>query len=182
MIVRTLDIPDVLVLEPTVHADHRGHFFEAWNERDFVAATQSPGRFVQDNQSRSRFGVLRGLHYQLPNPQGKLVRVLTGEAFAVAVDIRRSSSTFGKWVGTVLSAENHGQLWIPTGFAHGFLAQNDPTEILYKVTDFYAPGCDRVIRWDDPAIGIEWPLGESRPILSDRDHEAPALADAEVFD
>ena len=182
MTARALEIPDVLVLEPEVYADARGHFFEAWNEAAFVTATGQQNRFVQDNQSRSRAGVIRGLHYQLPDPQGKLVRVVTGEVFAVAVDIRRSSDSFGRWVSASISAENRKQLWLPPGFAHGFLALADPTDVLYKVTAFYRPGHDRVVRWDDPALGIAWPVGETEPALSEKDQSAPLLADAEVFD
>jgi len=182
MTVQPLAIPEVILLEPVLHTDARGHFFEAWNASEFAEITGHTGGFAQDNQSQSRAGVLRGLHYQLPNPQGKLIRVVTGAAFSVAIDIRRSSATFGDWVSAELSADNHCQLWIPPGFAHGFLAREDGTEMIYKVTDFYAPGCDRSIRWDDPAIGIEWPLGDLTPVLSLRDAEAPLLADAEVFD
>lgn len=177
-----LAIPDVVLLQPEVHEDGRGHFFEAWNDVAFREAVGDIDRFVQDNQSRSRAGVIRGLHYQLPNPQGKLVRVDVGEAFVVAVDIRRSSPSFGKWVAETLSAANHRQLWIPPGFAHGFIAMADPTDMVYKVTAFYAPGCDRAIRWDDPDIGIGWPATVGEPIMSDKDRSAPFLHEAEVFE
>ena len=182
MTARALEIPDILLLEPEVHEDERGHFFEAWNEATFIAAAGEHPSFVQDNQSKSRAGVIRGLHYQLPNPQGKLVRAVAGESFTVAVDIRVSSPTFGHWVAQGLSAENRKQLWVPPGFAHGFMALTDPTVILYKVTAFYAPGCDRVIRWNDGAIGIDWPLGDVAPMLSAKDLAAPLLRDAEVFE
>ncbi len=176
-----LDIPDVLLLEPEIHEDTRGHFFEAWNEAKFSAAVGDHDPFVQDNQSRSHESVVRGLHYQLPNPQGKLVRVAQGRAFSVAVDIRRSSGTFGRWVSAELSAANRRQLWVPPGFAYGFTALGDPTEMIYKVTAFYEPGCDRAIRWDDPALGSDWPIGAGAAVLSDKDRNAPLLADAEVF-
>jgi len=174
-------IPDVVLLQPEVHEDGRGLFFEAWNEADFRAAVGDHDPFVQDNQSRSRAGVIRGLHYQLPNPQGKLVRVDVGEAFVVAVDIRRSAPTFGEWVAETLTAANHLQLWIPPGFAHGFISLADPTDMTYKVTAFYAPACDRAIRWNDPDIGIDWPDTVKVPVLSNKDRSAPLLRDAEVF-
>ncbi len=177
-----LAIPEVVLLEPEVHTDGRGLFFEAWNQSDFERVVGDHEPFVQDNQSRSRAGVVRGLHYQLPNPQGKLVRVITGEAFVAAVDIRRSSATFGRWVAETLTADNRRQLWIPVGFAHGFMAMSEPTEMIYKVTACYAPGCDRVIRWDDVTIGIEWPEPRVDPVMSAKDRAAPGLADAEVFD
>jgi dTDP-4-dehydrorhamnose 3,5-epimerase len=176
-----LAVPDVVLLEPEVITDDRGHFLEAWNRVEFEAATGCSDQFVQDNQSRSRRGVLRGLHYQLPQPQGKLVRVVGGAAFVVAVDLRRQSATFAQWVAAELSGENHLQLWIPPGFAHGFLTLADDTEVIYKVTAYYAPGSDRVVRWNDPAIGIDWPIEAEGPLLSDRDRHAPLLADAEVF-
>lgn len=182
MTAHPLEIPDVLLLVPEVHADSRGDFFEAWNDETFHALAGPQDPFVQDNQSTSARGVVRGLHYQLPNPQGKLVRVIAGKTFSVAVDIRRSSATFGVWVSSKLSAANRRQLWIPPGFAHGFVALKDQTEMIYKVTQFYTPGGDRAIRWDDPAIGIDWPLDLSKPVLSDKDRRAPLLADAEVFD
>ncbi|MCP3994365.1 MAG: dTDP-4-dehydrorhamnose 3,5-epimerase [bacterium] len=182
MTVQTLDIPDVLVLEPEVHEDVRGHFFESWNDATFSGMVGLGSPFVQDNESRSRLGVIRGLHYQLPNPQGKLVRVIAGQAFAVAVDIRRSSDSFGRWVSTTISADNRRQLWVPPGFAHGFLALSDPTDVVYKVTAFYSPEHSRAIRWGDPDIGIRWPLDDMEPLLSDIDLAAPLLRDAEVFD
>lgn len=181
MTVEPLAIPDILLLEPEVHDDLRGHFFEAWNESTFADVAGNVLPFVQDNQSRSRRGVVRGLHYQLPDPQGKLVRVVTGKAFAVAVDIRRSSDSFGQWVSSAISADNRRQLWIPPGFAHGFLALDGPTDVVYKVTAFYAPGHARAIRWDDPDIGISWPLGDTAALLSETDRVAPLLRDAEVF-
>jgi dTDP-4-dehydrorhamnose 3,5-epimerase len=177
----SLEIPDVLVLEPEIHEDVRGHFFEAWNQERFDAAVGEHVTFVQDNHSMSRAGVVRGLHYQVPDAQGKLVRVISGAAFTVAVDIRKASATFGRWVAAELSAENHRQLWVPPGLAHGFMALRDTTEYLYKVTAKYAPGCDRVIRWNDPAIGIDWPQ-QHNPVLTAKDRVAPLLADAEVFD
>ena len=178
---RALDLDGLQLLEPQLHEDARGHFYEAWNERTFRDLVPGAYEFVQDNQSRSGRGVLRGLHYQLPNPQGKLVRVLAGSAFVAAVDIRRSSPTFGRWTSVILTGSNRRQLWLPPGFAHGFLAQDDPTDVLYKVTAFFTPGCDRVIRWDDPSIAIDWPL-ETDAVLSDKDRSAPDLADAVVFE
>jgi dTDP-4-dehydrorhamnose 3,5-epimerase len=176
-----LDIPDVMLLEPEVFGDDRGNFFEAWNHSDFVDATGCHYRFVQDNQSRSKAGVLRGLHFQLPRAQGKLVRVLVGSAFTVAVDVRRSSPTFGKAVSVEISEENRFQLWLPPGFAHGFLALGSPTEVLYKVTAYFDPGCDREVRWNDPALRIDWPLDGGEPLVSQRDRNAPLLRDAEVY-
>jgi dTDP-4-dehydrorhamnose 3,5-epimerase len=181
-------LPGVIIVEPTLFADERGWFMESFNEARFEAALQGlglplPRRFVQDNHSCSRAGVLRGLHYQLPpHAQGKLVRVVRGEAFDVAVDIRRGSPTFGRWVGTQLSAGNHRQLYIPEGFAHGFLALQDETHFLYKTTDVYARECERAIRWDDPAIGIAWglPPGLDAPIVAPKDTVAPPLAQAEL--
>lgn len=164
-----------------MYEDDRGFFFESWNEAAFKEQTGPESRFVQDNHSGSKQGVLRGLHYQLqPHPQGKLVRAVVGSVFDVAVDVRRSSATFGEWVGVELNAENHKQLWVPPGFAHGFLALSEWAELLYKTTDYYAPECDRSIRWDDPDIGIEWPF-DGTPILSDKDAAAPLLRNAEVF-
>ena len=162
------DIPDVLLLEPRVFGDSRGFFFESFNQRSFEAATGGETRFVQDNHSRSGRGVLRGLHYQVEHPQGKLVRVVAGVVFDVAVDIRSGSPTFGRWVGAELSADNKRQLWIPPGLAHGFLVLSETAEFLYKTTDFYAPAHERCIIWNDPVLGIRWPLTEP-PILSDRD-------------
>ncbi|MFN3377580.1 MAG: dTDP-4-dehydrorhamnose 3,5-epimerase [Burkholderiaceae bacterium] len=174
-------IPGVLVLEPKVFGDARGFFFESFNQRDFEQATGLSGiTFVQDNHSRSAKGVLRGLHYQLPpKAQGKLVRVVRGAVFDVAVDIRKSSPTFGRWVGVELSESNHRQLWIPPGLAHGFLTLTDSADFLYKTTDTYSPEHERCIRWDDPAIGIEWPVLDTPPLLSAKDQAGRSLADAE---
>jgi dTDP-4-dehydrorhamnose 3,5-epimerase len=171
----------ILVFEPPTYADERGFFLESFNARHFEGLIGLGVPFVQDNHSRSRRGVLRGLHYQVePHAQGKLVRVVRGEVFDVAVDIRRSSPTFSEWVGVELSETNHKQLWIPPGFAHGFLALTDPADVVYKVTEYYSPEHDRSIRWDDPDVGIEWPL-HADPIVSDKDAKAPYLRDAEVF-
>ena len=169
-----------LLLTPRVFGDERGFFFESWNQQAFNAAAGDTA-FVQDNHSRSSRGVLRGLHYQLPpNPQGKLVRCVLGEIFDVAVDIRRSSPTFGQWVGAVLSADNKQQLWVPAGFAHGFLTLSEQAEVLYKTTDFWSRECERAIRWDDPQLGIVWPLealAGAEPQLSQKDVVAPLLAE-----
>jgi dTDP-4-dehydrorhamnose 3,5-epimerase len=173
-------ISEVLILEPKVFGDSRGFFFESYNQRAFQDATGWAPAFVQDNHSRSQKGVLRGLHYQIIQPQGKLVRVVAGEVFDVAVDIRRSSPTFGRWVGANLSAENKRQMWVPPGFAHGFLVLSDFAEFLYKTTDFYAPEHERCIVWDDPEIGIKWPTEEA-PLLSDKDKKGSLLKVAEVF-
>ncbi|OZY36044.1 dTDP-4-dehydrorhamnose 3,5-epimerase [Pseudomonas lundensis] len=175
-----LDIPDVVRFEPKVFGDDRGFFFESFNHRQFEDAIGRSVQFVQDNHSRSVKGVLRGLHYQLHRAQGKLVRVVHGEVFDVAVDIRRSSPTFGKWVGSHLSAENKHQLWVPEGFAHGFVVLSDSAEFLYKTTDYYAPEHERCISWNDPAIGIDWPL-KGEPALSGKDRQGKCLADADVF-
>lgn len=183
-------LPGVLIVEPAVFGDDRGWFMESFTEPKWLAALEAAGeplprRFVQDNHSCSQRGVLRGLHYQLPpHAQGKLVRVTRGRVFDVAVDIRRGSPSFGRWVGTELSAANRRQLWIPEGFAHGFVALEDDTEFLYKTTDVYARECERSIRWDDPAIGIDWPLpaGLAAPLLAPKDAAAPPLAQADVFD
>jgi dTDP-4-dehydrorhamnose 3,5-epimerase len=174
-------IPDVLILEPKVFGDDRGFFFESFNQQTFQKLTGVKAHFVQDNHSKSAANVLRGLHYQIEQSQGKLVRVTAGVVFDVAVDIRRQSATFGKWVGVVLSAENKRQLWVPPGFAHGFVVLKDSTEFLYKTTDYYAPQYERCIRWDDPAIGIEWPMAQA-PILSGKDQLGLALSQAEVFE
>lgn len=164
-----LAIPDVILLEPKVFGDERGFFFESYNRHAFLDATGLDVGFVQDNHSRSTRGVLRGLHYQLPpKAQGKLVRVVVGEVFDVAVDIRKGSPTFGKWVGEMLSAENKRQMWIPPGFAHGFLTLSDAAEFLYKTTDYYSPEHERCVRWDDPLLAIEWPQGV-KPLLSAKD-------------
>jgi dTDP-4-dehydrorhamnose 3,5-epimerase len=172
-------IADVLILEPRVLSDERGFFFESFNQGIFEAATGLRRSFVQDNHSRSARGVLRGLHYQVVQAQGKLVRVCAGEIFDVAVDLRRASPTFGKWVGAILSAENKRQLWIPEGFAHGFLALSDSAEVLYKSTDYYAPQHERCIRWDDPALAIDWPCRQA-PLLSARDRNGASLDEAET--
>jgi len=174
-------IPEVLILEPKVFGDDRGFFFESFNQQTFENLTGVTANFVQDNHSKSAVSVLRGLHYQIQQPQGKLVRVVTGEVFDVAVDLRRKSSTFGQWVGVVLSADNKRQLWVPPGFAHGFLVLKDGTELLYKTTDYYAPQHERCVRWDDPAIGIEWP-STLQPLLSAKDKVGLDLASAEVFE
>ncbi|HEY3327348.1 MAG TPA: dTDP-4-dehydrorhamnose 3,5-epimerase [Novimethylophilus sp.] len=173
-------IPDVIILEPRVFGDARGFFFESYNEDAFAAATGLRPRFVQDNHSRSAKNVLRGLHYQIKQPQGKLVRVTAGEVFDVAVDIRKSSPTFGQWVGAMLSAENRRMIWVPQGFAHGFLVLSEFAEFLYKTTDFYAPEHERCIRWDDPDIGVEWPL-QGAPLLSVKDSQGIPFKDAEPF-
>ncbi len=177
-------IAGVFVLEPAVFGDDRGFFFESYNERTFaslVGLDEAP-RFVQDNHSRSAKGVLRGLHYQIRQPQGKLVRCTSGEVFDVAVDIRRASPTFGQWFGLVLSAANKKQLWVPAGFAHGFVTLSETAEFLYKTTDFWAPEHERSIAWDDPAIGIVWPLEPgTEPQLAAKDRAGKRLADAEVF-
>lgn len=175
-----LAIPDVILLEPKVFGDERGFFFESYNRHAFLEATGLDVGFVQDNHSRSSRGVLRGLHYQLPpKAQGKLVRVVVGEVFDVALDIRKGSPTFGKWVGEVLSAENKLQMWIPPGFAHGFLTLSETAEFLYKTTDYYSPSYERCIRWDDPTIGIDWPL-TGEPVLSGKDVQGAVLRDAEI--
>ena len=174
-------IPDVLIFEPTVFGDSRGFFMESFNQKVFDEAVGQHVDFVQDNHSRSSKGVLRGLHYQIQHPQGKLVRVASGAVFDVAVDIRRSSRTFGKWVGAELSAENRRQLWLPAGFAHGFLVLSETADFLYKTTDFYAPEYERSILWNDPAIAIEWPIPASIPVLSSKDAQGKLLNEAEVF-
>lgn len=173
-------LPGVLILEPKVFGDERGFFFESFNARAFAEATGLQCEFVQDNHSRSQRGVLRGLHYQVQHAQGKLVRVSAGEVFDVAVDLRRSSPTFGKWVGTLLSAENKRQLWVPAGFAHGFVVLSEFAEFLYKTTDYYAPEHERCIRWNDPTLAIDWPL-DGAPQLSAKDQAGLSFADAQVF-
>jgi dTDP-4-dehydrorhamnose 3,5-epimerase len=172
-------IPDVLLLEPRVFPDSRGHFFESFNERAFQRATGIQRRFVQDNQSFSMKNVLRGLHYQIAQPQGKLVRVVAGTIFDVAVDLRRHSSTFGQWIGAALSAENGRQIWVPEGFAHGFLVTSETAVVLYKTTDYYAPEHERTLLWNDPDVGIEWPA--TTPLLSAKDAAGKSLTLAEVF-
>jgi dTDP-4-dehydrorhamnose 3,5-epimerase len=181
MKVTALDIADVLLLEPTVHGDERGFFFESFNQARFDSAVGRNVTFVQDNHSRSSRGVLRGLHYQIMRPQGKLVRVVEGEVFDVAVDLRKSSPTFGKWAGALLSAENKRQLWVPEGFAHGFLVLSDTAQFLYKTTDFYSPEHERALIWNDPTLGIRWP-GDISPVLSQKDAVAPTLEAADLFD
>lgn len=181
MIATKTAIPDVVIIEPKVFGDARGFFFESFNQSVFNEATGLKEIFVQDNHSRSAKGVLRGLHYQLQQAQGKLVRVTKGRVFDVAVDIRKSSSTFGKWVGVELSESNYKQLWVPPGFAHGFVVLSDEADFLYKTTDYYAPQHERCIAWDDPAIGIEWPIVET-PQLSAKDQQGLLLDVAEVFD
>lgn len=173
-------IPDVLIIEPKVFADERGFFFESYNARAFAEATGLKHAFVQDNHSRSIKNVLRGLHYQIQQPQGKLVRVLQGEVFDVAVDIRRSSPFFGQWVGVHLSAENRRQLWLPEGFAHGFAVLSETAEFAYKTTNYYAPQHERSIRWSDPTLAIAWPLSGD-PIVAVKDGQAPLLQQAELF-
>jgi len=176
-------LPEVLIVEPRVFGDARGFFTESWNEQVFNAATGNSLRFVQDNHSRSARGVLRGLHFQLPpHAQGKLVRVVSGAVFDVAVDMRASSPNFGRWEGVELSAENQRQLWIPPGFAHGFLVLSESADFLYKTTDLYAPQSEGAVRWDDPTIGIQWPDTGVPPLLAEKDRLAPLLADAKSFD
>jgi dTDP-4-dehydrorhamnose 3,5-epimerase len=174
------NIADVLIIEPRVFGDERGFFFESFNHRLFQEKTGLNPTFVQDNHSRSSKNVLRGLHYQIKQPQAKLVRVIAGEVFDVAVDLRKSAPTFGKWTGTILSATNKRELWIPEGFAHGFLVLSDPADFVYKTTDYYAPEHERSIIWNDPDIGIDWPL-QGEPILAAKDRVARRLADAELF-
>ncbi|PLC52482.1 dTDP-4-dehydrorhamnose 3,5-epimerase [Pollutimonas nitritireducens] len=181
MKVTPLAIPDVILLEPNVFGDDRGFFFESFNQAQFEAATGKKLNFVQDNHSRSTQNVLRGLHYQIKQPQGKLVRVVAGSVFDVAVDIRKNSPTFGQWVGEVLSSENKKQLWVPEGFAHGFLTLSDKAEFLYKTTDYYAPKFERCILWNDSEINVQWPL-DGEPILSEKDKRAPSLLKSEVFE
>lgn len=173
-------IPDVLVIEPDVFGDDRGFFYESYNKQKFAEATGVRDEFVQDNHSRSRRGVLRGLHYQISQSQGKLVRVCAGEVFDVAVDIRKNSSTFGRWVGACLSAENKRQVWIPPGFAHGFVVLSEYAEFLYKTTDYYAPEYERCIRWDDADLAIDWQYS-GEPIVSEKDARGSLLRDAEIF-
>ena len=173
-------IPDVLIIEPKVFGDERGFFFESYNEKNFHEKTSVSASFVQDNHSRSARNVLRGLHYQIVQPQGKLVRVTAGEVFDVAVDIRGSSPTFGKWVGANLSAENKRQLWVPPGFAHGFVVLSEAAEFLYKTTEYWAPEHERTIIWNDPTLAIEWPIS-GEPILAAKDQAGKRFRDVEVF-
>lgn len=176
-----LAIPEVILFEPKVFGDDRGFFFESFNQARFEEAVGRPVPFVQDNHSRSARNVLRGLHYQIQQPQGKLVRVVSGEVFDVAVDMRRSSPTFGKWVGAVLSAENKKQLWVPEGFAHGFVVLSDSADFLYKTTDYYAPQHERCVIWNDADLGIAWPM-EGEPVLSAKDQQGAAFARADTFE
>jgi dTDP-4-dehydrorhamnose 3,5-epimerase len=173
-------LPEVKIIEPKVFGDARGFFYESFNAREFAQHVYPGAEFVQDNHSRSAKGVLRGLHYQIENAQGKLVRVVEGEVFDVAVDIRRSSANFGKWVGVVLSTENHRQLWVPPGFAHGFVVLSESAQFLYKTTDYWYPEHERSIVWNDPEIGIEWPI-DFEPLLAAKDAVGKRLAEAEVF-
>ncbi len=179
-VIRTT-IPEVIIFEPTVFGDERGFFFESFNQQKFLEAANLDIHFVQDNHSKSGKNVLRGLHYQIENAQGKLVRVTQGEVFDVAVDMRASSPTFGQWEGTKLSAENKRQMWVPPGFAHGFLVLSDSAEFLYKTTDFYAPQHECCLKWDDPTVDIGWPL-QDKPILSGKDQQGLSLQDAKKFD
>lgn len=173
-------IPEIVLIEPKVFGDERGFFFESFNQARFEETVGREINFVQDNHSRSVKNVLRGLHYQIQQPQGKLVRVVQGEVFDVAVDLRKSSPTFGRWVGQVLSAENKHQLWIPEGFAHGFVVLSDTAEFLYKTTDYYAPAHERCLLWNDPVLNIQWPLGIA-PVLSAKDTQGKPFNEAEVF-
>lgn len=174
-------LPDVKLIEPKVFGDARGFFYESFNAREFARATGVSAEFVQDNHSRSVKGVLRGLHYQIQHPQGKLVRVVSGEVFDVVVDIRRSSPTFGKWVGVSLSEDNKRQLWVPPGFAHGFCVTSESAEFLYKTTDYWYPEFERSLLWNDPALGIEWPL-DGEPQVAAKDAAGRVLSEAEVFE
>ena len=175
------EIPDLLIVEPTVFGDERGFFFESYNQKVFEKLTGLSAHFVQDNHSRSAQQILRGLHYQIRQPQSKLVRVLAGEVFDVAVDIRKASPTFGQWVGTILSAENKRMLWVPVGFAHGFFVLSKFAEVFYKTTDYWAPEHERAILWNDPALAIDWPLKENIPVLSKKDQQAAPFSEAELF-
>lgn len=175
------DLPGVLILEPKVFADARGFFFESFNAKDFESATGIAADFVQDNHSRSLRGVLRGIHYQIQHPQGKLVRVAQGEVFDVAVDLRKSSPTFGQWTGVTLSAENRRQLWIPPGFGHGFLVTSDSAEFLYKTTDYWYPQFERTLLWNDPSVAIDWPT-EGGPELSAKDRAGSPFGMIETFE
>ena len=181
MLVTPTAIPDVLILEPKVFGDDRGFFFESYNRRAFREATGRDVDFVQDNHSRSARNVLRGMHYQIRQPQGKLVRVTAGEVFDAVVDLRKSSPTFGRWVGVTLSAANHRMLWVPEGFAHGFVVTSESAEFLYKTTDYYAPEHERSLLWNDPTVGIDWPLAGAQPLLKPKDAAGARLEQAEVF-
>ena len=180
MNVRPTRLPEVLIVEPTVFGDERGFFYESFNEREFAEKTGVTTRFVQDNHSRSQRNVLRGLHYQIENPQGKLVRVVVGEVLDVAVDLRRSSPCFGQWTSVRLSARNQRQLWIPAGFAHGFLVLSESAEFLYKTTDYYNPAAERCLLWNDPELAIDWKL-DGAPQLSAKDQNGKLLKDADLF-
>lgn len=181
MKVTPTSIPEVLVVEPKVFGDARGFFVESFNQKAFDEAVGRHVDFVQDNHSRSAIGVLRGLHYQIQKAQGKLVRVVRGAVFDVAVDMRRSSQTFGQWVGVELSEENHKQLWVPEGFAHGFLVVSQAADFLYKTTEYYSPAHERAVRWNDRDINVEWPMIGASPVLSDKDRKAASLANAELY-
>ncbi len=181
MNVRRLEIPEVIIIEPKVFGDDRGFFLESFNQQRFNEVVGQEHLFVQDNHSCSARGVLRGLHYQIQNPQGKLVRVVAGEIFDVAVDVRRGSATFGRWVGELISAKDKKQIWVPAGFAHGFLVLSDTAEVLYKTTDYYYPEYERSIAWNDPSLKIDWPL-DCEPILSSKDARASFFEDAQVYD
>lgn len=181
MQVHATAIPEVLIIEPKVFGDERGFFFESFNARRFAELTGVERTFVQDNHSKSVKGVLRGLHYQIRNAQGKLVRVVSGEVFDVAVDMRKHAPTFGQWVGVVLSGQNHRQLWVPEGFAHGFLVLSESAEFLYKTTDYYSPEHERSLMWNDPTLAIDWPL-DGVPSLSAKDAKGMAFVDAEAFE
>ncbi len=180
MKIKETSLPGVLLIEPTVFGDDRGYFYESFNEKKFAELTGLHLNFVQDNHSKSAKNVLRGMHYQIQQSQGKLVRVIAGEVFDVAVDLRKNSPTFGQWTGAYLSAENRLQMWIPEGFAHGFVVTSESAEFLYKTTDFWAPQYERCLQWNDPSVGIEWPLS-AVPLLSTKDQVGKLLADAEVF-
>lgn len=175
-------LPGVLVIEPRVFGDERGFSYESWNERLFAEATGTDVRFVQDNHSRSRRGVLRGLHYQARQPQGKLVRVVRGEVFDVAVDLRRSSPNFGRWIGIEISEQNYRQLWVPPGFGHGFLVVSEVAEVLYKLTDYYSPEHERSLLWSDPQVGVRWPLEGIEPLLSPKDRAGQGIYDCELYE
>ena len=181
MTITPTKIPDVFIIEPKVFGDERGFFFESFNQKNFTEKTGITSEFVQDNHSRSVQGVLRGLHYQIQHTQGKLLRVIAGEIFDVAVDMRKSSPNFGEWVGCILSAENKRQFWVPPGFAHGFLVTSDIAEVLYKTTDYYAPEYERSLLWNDPDLGIDWPLEGITPILSVKDQAGQPLKTADFF-
>lgn len=182
MNVTTTSIPEVLIFEPKIFGDERGFFFESYNQKVFIDKVGREHSFVQDNHSRSSKGVLRGIHYQIKQAQGKLVRVTQGRVFDVAVDLRRSRPTFGQWVGVELSADNHRQLWVPPGFGHAFLVLSDVADFLYKTTDFYAKEYERSIQWNDPDLGIIWPDEIADPILSEKDKQGQSFKDAEVFE